>query len=193
MNILRIKNDQIIWPYSFQQLRQDEPQLSISASPHAGEIASWQQLDPPITIIAYQSAIPAETTDPRTERIEEAEPVETPDGWFQTWTYRPATPDEIAAYDLAQLPPPQWREFAIALILLPETSTFLGSLPAAPARALEVALANVANGAGADLLLALLQGVSLPADLAAVIGRLAQKHHLPADFVTGLAGTGAAT
>jgi hypothetical protein len=185
MNIFRIKDNQIIWPYSWQQLRQDEPWLSISANPHAGEIASWLQLDPPIVIIAYQPAIQPEF-DPRTERIEEAEPVETPDGWFQTWAYRPATPEEIAAYDLAQLPPPQWREFAVALILLPETSTFLATLPAAPARALEVALANVANGAGADLLLALLQGVSLPAGLAAEIGRLAQQYHLPAAIIEAL-------
>lgn len=186
MNIFRIKNDQIIWPYSWQQLRQDEPQLSISANPHPGEIASWLELDPPIVIITYQSTIQPEATDPRTEQIEEAEPVETPNGWFQAWTYRPATPEEIAAYDLAQLPPPQWREFAIALILLPETSTFLSSLPAAPARALEVALSNVANGAGADLLLALLQGVSLPAELAAGIDQLAQQYHLPAAVIEAL-------
>ena len=185
--ILRLAKDgQVIWPYSFERLRQDEPWLSISVSPHAGEIASWLELTPPITIIEYQPTMRPDPTDPRTERIEEAEPVETPDGWFQSWSYRLATPDEVQAYDLAQMPLPRWGEFAMALILMPEVSAFLSELPLAVSQALSIALSDILKGANVDMFCQLLRRHRMPHELAVKVFDLAATHQLPPVFTNAL-------
>ena len=185
-NIFRIKDGQIIWPYSFQQLRQDEPHLSISSAPHAGEIASWRELNPPVEIIEYRPTIPPEPSDPRTERFEASEPIETPDGWFQSWTYRPATAEEIAAYDLANLPPPRWGEFSMALVQRPEVSSFLAALPLAVSQALSIALSDIARGGSPEMFCQLLEMYRMPEDLTAKARELATAHDLPQSFVETL-------
>lgn len=171
---------------SLWQLRQEHPNVSFPANPTDEDLAPFDHAN------VHPSPQPA-LSSPRTERLEEGNDAQDEDGtWRQTWTVREATEEEIAAYDRAHAPAPEWREFAIALILLPETSEFIASLPAAPARALEVALAQVAGGAGVDLLSQLLQQLPLPSELGAAIGQLAGQHHLPVELLTALAAEPAA-
>lgn len=90
--LLRLRPDGPQWPYSIVQLRVDEPQLSISAAPHAGEIASWLELKPPIAIIEPEPTDPPEH-DPAAFQAREVTPVEVDGVWHQAW-------------QLIELPPP---------------------------------------------------------------------------------------
>lgn len=164
------------YPRSLWQLRQENPNVSFPTDPSDEDLAPFDH--------ACVQPSPQPEHSPRTERLEEGVPAQQDGTWHQTWTVREATEAELADYNRAHAPAPEWREFAIALILLPETSEFISSLPAAPARALEVALAQVASGAGAELFSQLLQQLPLPSELGAAIGQLAGEHHLPAELFT---------
>ncbi|MBU6250961.1 MAG: hypothetical protein KGO47_07345 [Cyanobacteria bacterium REEB417] len=110
MTPLRLRPDGPQWPYSIAQLRVDEPQLSISAAPHAGEIASWLELEPPVVFIEPSPTDPP-PYDPTTHRVQEAMPIQGDDDvWHQAW-------------ELIELPPPpepepqpDWAQFRQALI-----------------------------------------------------------------------------
>jgi len=101
-------NSDPAWPYSLTDLRRENPNVSFSASPTAEDLAQFgvYQVQP--------SDAPA--VNPRTERVEESLP-EVVDGiWQQRWTVRNASPEEIAAYDEANAPPPDWSAFLAALL-----------------------------------------------------------------------------
>lgn len=106
---LRLRPEGPQWPYSVAQLRADEPQLSISAAPHAGEIASWLQLQPPIVFIEPQPTDPPEH-DPATHRPQEVRPVCADGQWQQAWELVALPPPPEPA------PAPDWGQFRQALI-----------------------------------------------------------------------------
>lgn len=108
-DILRLSNNTPIWPYSVAQFRADEPHLSISDNPHDAELDSYATLDPPIILCRVRLTPPPEC-DARTERTEH-QPTLTENGWQQAWSIRPATAEELAAYDEAHRPAPDWATF----------------------------------------------------------------------------------
>lgn len=96
------------WPYSMAQLRADEPQLSLSAVPHDAELAALAELG---ILVARIEPTPR-PEDTREQRAEELFPVQDGAVWRQAWTLRDATAEEIAAWDAAHAPPPDWGRFA---------------------------------------------------------------------------------
>ena len=111
----RHDNNAIEWPYSVAQFKQDEPSLSISDNPHAGELASYATLEPPIRVFHVAEVAPP-AIDHRTQQLLPVG-VELVDGtWQQVWTVRDATEQEIADYDAASAPPPNWSGFQTELL-----------------------------------------------------------------------------
>jgi hypothetical protein len=107
--LLRLRGNSIQWPYSVAQFRRDEPGLSISDDPHDAELATYASLEPPVLVYRVTPAAQPSVEDPRTERVEPADPALVEGTWTQQWLVRPATPDEIAAWDAAHRPEPDWN------------------------------------------------------------------------------------
>ena len=84
-----IQNNAVInYPYSFGQLKQDNPQTSFPANPTDELLASYGVL--PVTqvgIPAYDSAV---------QRIEEGVPALVDGAWTQTWNVIALTAEEVA-------------------------------------------------------------------------------------------------
>ena len=122
MAFIRIREDYIQWPYSPGQLRADEPQLSLSRELPDHELATLAQVG--VYVARVQPTEPP-AADPRTERVEEVTPIQVAvevgeeDSWLQQWTIRDATLEEIAAYDAANAPVPDYQAFYDALIASP--------------------------------------------------------------------------
>lgn len=109
MNLLRVRDSVPQWPYSRSQLAADEPRLSISAQPHAGELALMATLDPPVLVYQVQ---PAEqpTYDPLTQRVEQVMPEPVNGQWLQRWEVVNLPPAPL------QEPEPQWVAFGATLV-----------------------------------------------------------------------------
>ena len=180
MNLIRLNPTR--WPYSLQQLREDEPGRSFSAAPRASELAYFQ-------VFAVQpQAQPA--YDPDLQKVMEVMPVLVAGQWQQRWEVVPLTEEEQAErYRLTH--PPRWIEFWAALP--PEVDTLLTAAQAASPRlalSLGVGLGKAADGDSRVFLgawtTATTLGLVSPALIAAVQS-LAVAHDLPAEFVEGLA------
>ena len=181
---LRLRPEGPQWPYSVAQLRADEPQLSISAAPHAGEIASWLQLQPPIVFIEPHPTDPPEH-DPTTHRVEEIAPVEVDGTWQQAW-------------QLIEIPPapptPDWDTFRAGLLQSADVAAAMTAARAAGAEPaatnLPMALEKAQNGRPAEFAacwgLVVAAGGASPEALAALVAA-AEACNLPAEFVAALA------
>jgi len=84
-----IQNDAVTtYPYSFGQLKSDNPQTSFPASPSA------ELLEPYGVYEVAQAERP--TYDPATERVEEGTPALVAGVWTQAWNVIALTAEEIA-------------------------------------------------------------------------------------------------
>ena len=118
-SLLRIREDYIQWPYTAANLRADEQHLSLSAELPDHELATLAD----VGVFAFRVK-PTEppVVDPRTKRVEEVTPIWGPvevggkEAWLQQWAVRDATEEEIAAYDAAHTPPPDYVGFFNALL-----------------------------------------------------------------------------
>jgi hypothetical protein len=108
MNLIRVRDNIPQWPYTVAMLRADEPRLSISQRPHAGELAALQTLDPPIYVYAVEpTERPAH--DRTQQTLKQVHPVLADGVWQQRWEVvdlPPAPPQD---------PEPQWVAFGAAL------------------------------------------------------------------------------
>jgi len=179
MTLIHAIDDQIVtYPDSMSALRKAHPNVSFPVQPTDEDLAAFNRYR------AARTSQPAH--DARTERVDEADPVLTADGWQQQWAIRPATEQEIAEYDAAHAPPPRWGEFSMALVQTPEVSTFLAALPLAVSQALSIALSDIARGGSPEMFCQLLEMYRMPEDLTAKVRELATAHDLPQSFVETL-------
>lgn len=118
--LLRLRPDGPQWPYSVTQFRADEPSLSISSDPHPGELASYATLTPPIVVVEVAEVAPP-AIDPRTQRLLPVTAELVDGAWRQSWSVRDATEQEVAAYDAANAPSPNWPGFQTELL---QSATF---------------------------------------------------------------------
>jgi len=182
---LKKPDGSIVYPFAKEQLRSHYPNTSFP-SPIPNEIA------------AEFGCLPVTPTerpehDPRIERLVEGDPEELDDGTLrQVLTVRDATEEEIAAWDAANQPPPDWIGFAAALAMHPDIATFYESLPLPVSTGITTALSRAASGEF-DLFVALwtqITNAGLMTDAAAgVIAAQADAHHLPGEFVGAIGGT----
>ena len=123
MTLLRLRDDTAQWPYSVAEFKADEPQLSISNDPHAGELASYAALTPPVRVFLVADTAPPDI-DPRTQRLLPVNVEQVDGAWRQVWPVRDATEQEIEEYDAANQPPPpaaDWVGFQTELL---QSATF---------------------------------------------------------------------
>jgi hypothetical protein len=103
------------------------------------------------------------------------------DGWE---AYTPPLPPATA-------PQPRWLDFGIDLALHPGITALWGALPGPVSGALPTAL-NEASKGNPQLFMALWQRImatgAITPELIGAIAALAAEHHLPAEFIAGLAG-----
>ncbi len=114
-DLIRFRNGIPQWPYSGEMLRADEPRLSLSRELPDHELATLEQVGVYVTRPQYTD--PPEINDLRTERVEIVMPILQDGVWVQQWNKRDATPDEIAAYDAENTPPPDYIGFYQALLI----------------------------------------------------------------------------
>lgn len=162
--------------------RQANPNVSFPANPTDEDLAPFGY--------ANVHPTPQPTWDQRTERIEEATPEPDADGIYrQQWDIRPATDEEIAAYDLAHAPEPDWMAFGIDLASHPGIAALYAAIPGPVANGLSIGL-NEAGKGDPRLFSGLWQRViatgAINPELLSDIAGLAVQHHLPAPFIAGL-------
>jgi hypothetical protein len=178
-----IRINPLRWPYSLQQLRDDEPSKSFSPSPSERELAHYD--------VFRVVAQPQPEYDPATHKAVEVTPSLVGDDWLQQWGLVELTPEEAeAAYRATH--PPQWIAFWAALP--PEVDQLLNAAQAASPRlalSLGVGLGRAADGDSKVFIGAwqAARGLGLISpELVQGVQMLATQHDLPADFVAGLAG-----
>ena len=171
----------IKYPFSRADLSTTFPNVSFPPNPTAEDLAPFD---------VFPVATTPRPADTRDERAVEGDPMLTDSGWQQVWSTRPATEDEINAWDAAHAPQPQWVEFGIQLATSPLFSAVCDQLPSAIANGLSIGL-NEASKGNARLFTGLWQKVLelnvITDDLLIEISKLAEQSHLPAPFITALA------
>jgi hypothetical protein len=171
------------YPCSLYEVRQANPNVSFPANPTDEDLAPFGYINVHPT--------PQPSYDQRTERVEDVTREVDADGICrQQWAIRPATADEIAAYDAANAPQPDWMEFGIDLATHPGISALWDALPGPVAGALPTAL-NEAGKGDPRLFTGIWQRIlatgAISPELLGAIAALAAEHHLPAPFIAGLA------
>lgn len=176
------------YPYSVAQLRADEPQLSLSADPHDGELAALSQLG----ILVARVQPTERPADTREQRAEEGMPEQDGDTWRQTWTLRDATAEELAAWDAAHAPQPDWVTFkAIALNSSNLNSVLVAAYGTAPvaAGALAPSLLRAEQGDIIDFAAswaAICAAVPVSPQVITGFATVAQQCNLPPEFIAAL-------
>jgi hypothetical protein len=89
MYILASTNIVQKYPYSFNELKQDNPQISFPAIPSVDFLKSWN---------VHKVTLTDPTYDPATHRIVEDLPKLLNDTWTQSWTIIELTAEEILHY-----------------------------------------------------------------------------------------------
>lgn len=179
MNLIRLNPTR--WPYSLQQLRDDEPGRSFSAAPRASELAFFE------VFVVQPSAPP--TFDADLQKMVEVMPVLVDAVWRQQWEVVALTEEEQSDRYRATHPP-KWIEFWSSLP--PEIDALLVAAEAASPRlvlSLGVGLGKAADGDSRVFLGAWSAAVNLglvSPGLIAAVKALATANDLPAEFVEGL-------
>ena len=189
--IYRLKHPEtgaIVYPFTKAQLPAVFPSTSFP-SPIPDEIAADFGCLP---------VVPAERPehDPRSQRLEEHDPEELPDGTLrQVLTVRPATPEEVAAWDAANQPAPDWMGFGLALATSPAIAALYAALPGPVANALSIGLSEAAKG-DARLFTSIWGHIfsegAVSDELLAEIIAAATDSHLPQELIGSLGGVNAA-
>lgn len=90
----KVANGSIVkYPYTFDDLRQDNPQTSFPAAPSSDTLAEFGMV--PVLVKGKPSY------DPLTQAVEEGVPTYSGQQWEQNWVIRSATAQESAAYKAA--------------------------------------------------------------------------------------------
>ena len=179
MNLIRLNPTR--WPYSLQQLREDEPGRSFSAAPRAHELAYFQ-------VFAVQpTAQPAFDAD--LQKVVEVMPVLVAGQWQQQWEVVALTEEEqVERYRATH--PPRWVEFAEAVSSDPEIAQLYEAAPRILAHSLTGGLLQVVNQGDARSFASAWNraraALLVPPPLEQAIHSLAVAHDLPEEFVAAL-------
>jgi hypothetical protein len=185
MNLINLTTSE--YPASLYQVRQTNPNVSFPATP----------TDEDLLPFGYANVTPTSQPtdyDPRTQRIEEVTPEPDADGIYQQqWAIRNATTEEIAAYDEANKPAPDWVAFKLLSQGSPEFKGIITqALVSDPVNALglQTELNEVIRGADSRPFYAALSSVfnSVQPDPAIIrsFAAAARLMNLPEEFVSML-------
>jgi hypothetical protein len=183
MNLINLTTSD--YPASLWQVRQANPNVSFPADP------TDEDLEP----FGYANVQPTEqpSYNQRTKRLEEATPEAGDDGVYrQQWKVRAATKKEIAEYDLAFRPDPDWSSFKTTALgstaLNAILSEALQVVPVA-ASSLSPALLRVESYGPQDFAAAwatICASVPVSAEIIAEFQQVAEACNLPSEFVLSL-------
>jgi len=179
-----IRLNPLRWPYSLQQLREDEPSRSFSSNPSNLELAHYE-------VFRVLPQPQPNGYDPATQKVLEVQPIEQGGLWRQQWEVVAMTTAEAEAYYRATHPP-RWLEFAAALP--PAVDQLLRAAWEASPRLkdqLSIGLGKASDGDSRVFLSAWQTargGGLIPPVLVTELQMLATEFDLPAEFVAGLAG-----
>ena len=180
MNLIRLNPAR--WPYSLQQLREDEPGRSFSAAPRPHELAYFD------VFVVEPTAQPA--FDPDFQRVVEVWPVLFQDGtWRQQWELLALTPEEqVERYRATH--PPRWVEFAEAVTSNPAVAELYEQAPRVLAHSITGGLLQVVNQGDARSFASAWNraraALLVQPPLETAIQQLAVAHDLPQEFVAAL-------
>lgn len=173
------------YPYSLWQLRRDNPNVSFPATPTEDDIIPFG--------CRFVHPIPQPAFDPRTQQVIELPPEPDQGGAYQQrWQVVAASAEQIAAWDQANAPQPNWGAFKTAVMSHPAVNQSLAdalALAPAAATALAPTLLACERGEMADFATAWAAVMSVAPLPVAAMGEmvaLATANHLPAPFVQAL-------
>ena len=175
-----IGSEVVAYPATLDALRQEFPNCSFPVEPTAEDLAPFNRF--------FVAPTPTPSCDPRTERTEHNATL-TADGWQQAWTIRPATDEEIATYDLANAPEPDWIGFGIELITNPAVAALFDAIPGPISNGISIGLWEASKGDTRlflDLWAPLVATNAITTELLNTVGVLAQQFNLPAEFIVAL-------
>lgn len=86
------KGKVVKYPYTYTQLRQDNPQVSFPRNPDASLLAEYG-------VLVVEPASPPEPSDTVTKNVVEATPTLVNGVWTQTWREVEASPEEVTKRD----------------------------------------------------------------------------------------------
>jgi hypothetical protein len=183
MNLIHHTSSFTEYPDSLWRLRKDVPNVSFPDNPTAADLAPFNRY--------LVTPTPPPEVDLSTHRVEEAPlPTRRPDGsWVQAWIVRDVTPEEKAAWDVANAPQPDWMAFGIDLAMHPGITALYESLPGPVAGGLSVGLNEAGKGDPRlffGLWSRLLAAGAISAELLGAIAVMAVEHHLPQSFMEAL-------
>ena len=181
MTYIHATADTIIkYPFSRSDLLATFPNVSFPSIPAAEDLAPFD---------VYPLSLTPRPADTRDERAVEDEPALIDGTWYQTWRTRPATADEIAAYDRDHTPAPNWVGFAAALAINPEIAKFYDTLPLPISTGLTVGL-QVASTGDTKPFVALWQAAAqsklITQSVVEIIVQEGRRYHLPAALLAML-------
>lgn len=187
MNLINLTTDE--YPTSLYRVRQANPNVSFPSDPTDEDLAPFGYAN------VHPTPQPTEY-EPRTQRIEEVTPELDADGVYQQqWSIRDATTGEIASYDEANRPAPDWVAFKLLSQSSPEFKDIITqALVSDPVNALglQTELNEVMHGADSRPFFAALSSVfnSVQPDPAVIrnFAAAARMMHLPEQFVDMLLG-----
>lgn len=179
MNLIRLNPTR--WPYSLQQLRDDEPGRSFSAAPRASELAFFE------VFVVQPSAPP--TFDADLRKMVEVMPVLVEGVWQQQWEVVDLTEEEQSDRYRASHPP-RWVEFAEAVTSDPAVAQLYETAPRVLAHSITGGLLQAVNQRDPRTFAAAWRKARaaqlVPPPLEQAILTLAVDHDLPEDFVATL-------
>ena len=180
MNLIRLNPTR--WPYSLQQLREDEPGRSFSAAPRASELAYFQ-------VFAVQPTAQPEEYDRDLQKVLEVMPLLVAGQWQQQWEVVEMSEEEQAARYRATHPP-RWVEFAEAVTSDPAVAELYENAPRVLAHNLTGGLLQAVNQRDPRTFAAAWNkaraALLVPPTLEQAILALAVAHDLPQEFVAAL-------
>ena len=179
MNLIRLNPTR--WPYSLQQLREDEPGRSFSAAPRAHELAYFQ-------VFAVQPQ-PQPAFDPDLQKVVEVMPVLVAGQWQQQWEVVALTEEEQQERYRATHPP-RWVEFAEAVTSNPAIAELYENAPRVLAHSITGGLLQAVNQQDPRTFAAAWNkaraALLVPPPLEQAILALAEAYDLPEEFVAAL-------
>lgn len=181
--LLKLENGSAV-PYSMAQFAIDHPNVSMRPDPTPEHLAPYG--------IIFGEELPQPEFDPRLEVCTQRPPELTDGQWVVGWDRRDATPEEIAAWDAAHPPEPEWLAFSGELGMMPQIVNLLRivfQINPAFFSQLTIGLSDAAKGDSRLFLNAWSQAIQnqlVNQELIDIVANLAIKYHLPTGFIDGL-------
>jgi hypothetical protein len=183
MSYIYVSEKSIVYPFELKFLLESFPNVSFSDN------LTSEDLSPFGIFLVEETEKPP--FDSRTQKIDEGIPECDETGiWKKTWTVRDATTEEIAAYDVEHLPPPNWKLFRrIALNSDSLSNVLVEGFKIRPQAVLQITsgLDDLENGGDASKFLSawsILSGiVKIPPEDIATFSIVAQRCNLPERFI----------